>query len=437
MNLAVALRLLVVLAILVAGGSARADAPIGYRCGPGGKALKGRGCACPRGKIDARDAGGNAICAPKPPPPPTACLAERKGPYTVKIDSQPNGATVYLGDKACGAVGTTPWTGKLAAGAVQVILERRSYVAVTRTLDVAKKRTQALVVPLVRTNLGTVDIRADSDPNVTGATVAIDGQPRGAAPLSLELPGGSHTVVLEKPGFEPFTQTITVEDAVTVTMLPSLKAVSVVTGRLVVEADVRGAEVFVDGKLAGTTPLSIELPARAYELEVKSGDLPPWKQSVTVGRGQALVRAVLRGNAPAKPTEGTLRVTTKAKGEVSIDGEVAGPTPLDKPLRPGDYWIVVRVPWHLPFEQRVTIEAGKTVDLAPALRPAVKLSITSTPPGAAVFVDGVRRGVTPLELDVALGEHALIVERAGYQRFTQQVKLVEGVPRVIDAVLKR
>ena len=51
-----------------------------------------------------------------------SCPAQKTGKYTVKIDSAPQGATVYIGDKACGPVGNTPWTGKLNKGDVAVTL---------------------------------------------------------------------------------------------------------------------------------------------------------------------------------------------------------------------------------------------------------------------------------------------------------------------------
>ena len=62
--------------------------------------------------------------------------------------------------------------------------------------------------------------------------------------------------------------------------------------------------------------------------------------------------------------------------------------------------------------------------------------MTSTPAGATVFVDKVRRGLTPLTLELARGAYTIIVERAGYQRFEKKVQ-VSDKPSTVEAPLKR
>jgi hypothetical protein len=418
---------------------AMADRPTGYKCGPGGRVLKDVGCKCPNDKLDARDAGGRAICAPKPPPAANACLAARTGKYTLRIDSAPQGATVYVGAKSCGVVGVTPWTGKLVPGPVTVMLERPSYEPVTRELTVTRKRYQSTVVPLVRTNAGMIDVRADADRNVTGATVTLDGRPGGTAPVVLKATGGRHQVEIKQAGFEPFAQAIEVVDSQTVVVMPVLKAAIVVKGKLVVDADVEGAEVWIGGTRRGTTPLVVnDLALGSYDLEVRKPGATTWKQAVVISKGQTLVRATLAASLPKAPTQGTLSVSSTPAGEVIIDGTSAGMTPFEKALPAGEYWILVKAPGHKSFEQRLRLEAGKTVTLAPQLAVTAELAVESTPTGGTVFVDGKRVGVTPMKLELELGDHVIFIERAGFQRHVARVKLTAGPPpKPITATLKR
>src|SRR5689334_16399013 len=73
------------------------------------------------------------------------------GKYAVKIDSAPQGATIYLGSKQCPPLGVTPWTGKLNKGDVTVILEMPGFDPAQRPFSVAAvRKTQELFVPLVR-----------------------------------------------------------------------------------------------------------------------------------------------------------------------------------------------------------------------------------------------------------------------------------------------
>src|SRR5688572_30676309 len=79
------------------------------------------------------------------------CPAQKPGRYAVKIDSSPQGAAVYIGEKACGPVGNTPWTGKLNKGDVTVIIETSGYQQETKTFKVgAVRKVQTLFVPLTK-----------------------------------------------------------------------------------------------------------------------------------------------------------------------------------------------------------------------------------------------------------------------------------------------
>jgi hypothetical protein len=426
-----------ILALLIAlAGIAAADPPTGYKCGPGGRVLKDRGCACPKNKIDSRDATGKAICAPKPPPVATACLKDRTGKHAVTIDSQPSGAVFYLGDKACGAVGTTPWTGKLAAGPMTVIFERHSYVPATRTFDVLAKPKQAFSVALARTNVGTVNVLADADPNVKDAEVFIDDVAVGKAPLAVKVAGGRRKLELRRDGFTSFVQWLEVEDAVSINVLPMLTRPVVVSGKLFVDADVPGAEVTVNGTRRGTTPIVIDnLPAGSYTVEVAKPPAAPFKTTIQIGKGDHSVRAALAASVPAKPTTSKLTVAPRVPAEVFLDGESVGFAPFERQLSPAWYWIQVRAKGYVVWEARIRMEVGKDARFTPDLEPAAVLTITSTPAGADVFIDGKRMGITPQVLELAVRSHKIIVEKAGFQRYTQTIDL--KADKALDVSLKR
>lgn len=69
-----------------------------------------------------------------------------KGSQDVTIDSYPPGATIYINHKDCGAVGKTPWDGKLppsqgtATGTFTVIFERPGEELVVKEFAVQRSR---------------------------------------------------------------------------------------------------------------------------------------------------------------------------------------------------------------------------------------------------------------------------------------------------------
>jgi len=417
--------------------TALAGPPRGYRCGRGGYARRGE-CKCPLEKMPARDADDRAVCVPKPEPAPAACLADRKGTHDLRIDSQPAGATLYLGDKTCGVVGRTPWRGKVQAGPVIVVLELNGYDPLQRTLVVADGARAELFAPLQRIEIGSVEIRADADPQVAGAPVTVDGQSQGSVPSTVKLRAGRHLIEIAKPGFDPYSQWVTIEEGRTLSVMPTLHATVVAKARIVIDADVAQAEAFLDGTLRGTTPVAIDgLPLGVHDVEVRYKSVTPWKRSLMLSAGTTLVKAELAASLPRSPDHGILHVTSKPpRAEVVIDGNVAGTTPLDSKLPAGNHWIQVRMAGHITYEQKLDLAAGESRTFAADLVPSGHLVVRSTPAAATVFVDGVRRGTSPLELDLPAGKHQVIVERAGYQRFSREVT-VGGKPVEVTTTLRR
>ncbi len=58
--------------------------------------------------------------------------------------------------------------------------------------------------------------------------------------------------------------------------------------------------------------------------------------------------------------------------------------------------------------------AAKSTDPEPAVKHTGLLRLTSIPPRANVFIDGINRGLTPLEITLALGPHEMKVELEGH-----------------------
>jgi hypothetical protein len=432
-SLALSLLLLVILPL----GLANAGAPRGYNCGTG-KKLPRKGCECPAGMVDARDKKQVAICIPEAAP--TTCLAARPGNEVLKIDSTPDGATIYVGDKACGSVGVTPWTGKLAAGPVNVIVERTSFEPVARTVTLTPSARQELFLPLVRTNIGSLDVRGDADPNVIGAKLVVDGKELGIVPIAVKVPGGRHQLEIKRDGFDVFSQWVDVQDSQTIAILPVLKPAAVRRGRILVDADVTEGDVYLDEvKQSRPTPLVInDVTEGAHVIEVRKVGATSWRQTVTVEVGrQTLVRAELARTMKSDRDHATLVVTaTVPNAEVLVDGTPVGKVPLQQVASPGEHWIVVKLAGHKSFEQKLRLDPGQTFTVTANLKPTATLRIVSTPVGAAVFVDRVRVGLTPVSVELELGEHAVLLDRAGYQRYESHVTLT-GVPQAISVVLTR
>ena len=170
--------------------------------------------------------------------------------YKVRVDSAPQGATVYVDKKEAGPVGVTPWEGSLTAGSHKIIVELDGYMPAEKTVKIARTRKlQDIFVPLIKkADPPRIDVRADADKNVFGATVYLDGQAQGTVPTLLTTDPGRHLVEIKKEGFQDFSTWVEVKENEKATLTPFLKEIAKPKiGTIVVEADVPDAEVYLDG----------------------------------------------------------------------------------------------------------------------------------------------------------------------------------------------
>jgi PKD repeat protein len=66
------------------------------------------------------------------------------------------------------------------------------------------------------------------------------------------------------------------------------------------------------------------------------------------------------------------------------------------------------------------------------------LTISSTPPGAMVFIDNVEKGITPVTLkDTAMGTHQLLLRKAGFDDYTRSILIEPATPVTIGATLSK
>lgn len=384
--------------------------------------------------VPAVDAGAQVV--PRPDKP------GRK--YRVRIDSAPQQAAVYLDDEKYGIVGYTPWSGRIERGQWKIILKKDGYEIATRVVDIKRtRRVQEIFMPMVkRIEPGVVEVRADADKNAFDAEVWIDGQLQGKVPLTVKLDDGRHLVELKKDGFERFSQWVGIEQGERVTINPMMRSSKKEVGSILIDADVAGAEVYLDGnKHTDATPTLIpNVPAGPHVIEVRKEPALPWRQTVQVVAGEtfkvtANLKATLGGQG------GNIRVLSNVKeAEVFLDGDSVGKAPIDiKDVAPGEHVIEARAPGYRTKQERVKVSAGSATVLELDLNTAGSvgtLKVVSPVPEATVFIDGEKIGNVPQSRQIAAGEHFVVVSKPGYQTLEKKLRIDEGKTVTITAELR-
>ncbi|KHC90713.1 PEGA domain-containing protein [Thermotoga sp. Mc24] len=138
------------------------------------------------------------------------------------------------------------------------------------------------------------------------------------------------------------------------------------------------------------------------------------------------------GRAPAF---GTLIVDSTPPGmTVYIDGSYKGKTPVTVSVDEGTHYVTVYFE-NYTFYKEVYVERDKTVKVTATL-PLAQLSLSSSPSGASVYLNGVYQGKTPLTLNLSPGNYTVTFRKEGYREETRNITLSAGETRSVYVALK-
>lgn len=189
----------------------------------------------------------------------------------------PNNAEIWINGVKRG-VGS--WSGPLEAGTYRFETRLAGHRPAVQTELIREESGER------RINLRAPDpiygsINITSQP--TGATIYIDGKEVGTTPRVVRnVLIGRRNVELKKKGYSSATQTVTVEEGQTAAVEGQLSNVA----RVTVEADnwKTMADIFVDGKKMGKSPLNLELPCGVHEFKAyyKTYKKREWEGSAIV-----------------------------------------------------------------------------------------------------------------------------------------------------------
>jgi hypothetical protein len=236
---------------------------------------------------------------PVPAAPPNLPPVVTKG--LVVIESKPEGAAIYLGDKSKGIFTRTPYSGSLPPGKHTVILEMRKYKPERKTFSVRHDRLTYLYFALSSEEyLGWIEVKA----NVPGASVYFDKKEVGAVgktPYTGFLRPGKRQIIVEQPGYAPYVQTIDItagkDHVVNVNLKKVLFGWLKVTGKTT-----EGATVKVDGRLIDCKeyPCRTELPPGNYKVEIQRKDYKKYTHQISIKQATETQLAVRLNPEPSR-----------------------------------------------------------------------------------------------------------------------------------------
>lgn len=131
-----------------------------------------------------------------------------------------------------------------------------------------------------------------------------------------------------------------------------------IAGTLQVNSNPQGAQVLLNGRVVGQTPLNLSLNAGRYDLELRLSGYNTFRQSVQINSGQ-----VTPVNVGLQALRSTLQVFTNVPARIFVDGQEVGQTQngtlVLSDLNPGRVQVVAIAPGYRVEFRDVNLGVGR------------------------------------------------------------------------------
>ncbi len=288
--------------------------------------------------------------------------------------------------------------------------------------------------------------------NVNGASVYIDGGYKGQiAQGVLSVPvyttGTPYQAYrVEMAGYQSVANSLPTGPAAgeTVDVYVTLNPVAT-TGSIRATSTPSGAAIYLNGNYRGTAPLTIsDLTPGSYQMEADMPGYQPYPTTVTVTSGKT-TDVLFPLEVISQP--GSIVVNSNPSGAyVYMDATYKGKTPMTlSSVSPKDHVIELDLNGYYDWKTTVTVSPGVTSYVSAQMNPIPSqnpgyISVTSSPSGASVSVDGAYKGQTSdtqalVVGDLTAGSHTVALTLSGYQDYSTSVSVQSGVTTPLSVAM--
>jgi formylglycine-generating enzyme required for sulfatase activity len=324
----------------------------------------------------------------------------------------------------------------LRPGQYRLLAERECFQLLEEGLAVTDEKSQDFIFKMTKLPglLTFKTHRADKpEIQIEDVTVFIDGQKIEQSPATdLEANPGRRSVVIRADKYQDLATDIEVEgcgirQTLDLALVPGWSDIAI-------DSVPRGASVSVNGTSAGSTPVTLQLPAGEHTLGLAAEGLKPWREVITVTANHPRRLETIH----LQPADGVLIVKTTPRGaNVMVGNKFAGRTPLQLNLSADtQHLIQINKAGYEKANRKINLIRAQSKTLTIVLKPKLGVIIfTVDPPDAEIIVDGKSMGRVPRQMQLLAVEHQLELKKQGHQTYSTRITPRPGFAQQITARL--
>ena len=198
----------------------------------------------------------------------------------------------------------------------------------------------------------------------------------------------------------------------------------------------RGGELYIDNIRIGKLPLTAkpEVTSGVHKVKIVKDLYKMYENTISVADSMTIDLA-----ARLEADFATTKLVADDGVEIWIDDEYKGKSVWNGPLRNGEYKVTCKKESHRDVSQIIHIQDGITepIQLKSPIPIYGSLSISSSPAGASVLVDGKQEGITPLFMHkLLIGNHVVKVVMENYKEEEQKIVVHQDTQETVNFTLR-
>jgi len=234
-------------------------------------------------------------------------------------------------------------------------------------------------------------VRLSSEPQ--GARIFIDGDPfADVTPAVIDsLEAGVHVIRLQKDMYYATKTVFVAPDELSEVELN----LTLSRGALKVITEPTGADIYIDFDYVGQSPnIFSEKAVGSYVVKINKKGYVGFNQIVTIRENEttiltASLRQMTRLTVTSDPVE----------SYIFLDDSLIGKTPLSgSEISPGFHKLRLAREGYVDFEKTISFTPGKDTTFNIQMTAAAGVTVETEPNGAHIYVNGVFRGVSPIDI---------------------------------------
>lgn len=323
-------------------------------------------------------------------------------------------------------------------GKYLVKASKECFLSLDQPFRVGNEKHQNLILKMQK-RPGRLMIRThesgNTEKHISGAPIYVDGVAVGNTPSdNLEISPGPHKIEIRAENYQELQTDVNVDGCdklqeFNLALLPDWSDI-------IVDSLPSGANVLIDRKSFGKTPLNTRLSPGSYLLEISADGFKTYKLRLDVKPDEPQEITDIR----LQRADGKLTINTNPVGaDVIIDKTFAGQTPLTIALIPDTLHLLqLSKVGYENTNRNIQVASAESKRLNVNLKPRYGIvHISIEPPDTKLIIDGKSWGVVPKKLKLVAVEHKLEFSKKGYRPYEIRITPQPGFPEQLTVALKK